>query len=102
VIPRPVGIIGAGAVGQAVGATLTNGQMAGRLLLASRTLQQAAALAADLHDMRAALGHPVAPQAAPVAELHGCEAVIVAVRAPISPTTTPVMCAWAARPRTRT
>nr|BFD88494.1 hypothetical protein StreXyl84_78950 [Streptomyces sp. Xyl84] len=45
--PAPVGVIGAGAVGQTVAATLP-----GRLPVASRVLDQAVALAADLDDMR--------------------------------------------------
>ncbi|MGC9499285.1 NAD(P)-binding domain-containing protein [Streptomyces sp. WG7] len=80
--PAPaVGVIGTGAVGQAVGGSLVASGVAGRLLVASRTVGQAEALADDLEDMRAALGTPVRPGAAQIEELRACAAVVVAVRA---------------------
>lgn len=60
---------------------LISGGLDGRLLVASRTITQAGALAADLDDMRSALRHPAAPQAVPVEELQGCDAVVIAARA---------------------
>lgn len=76
-----VGVIGAGAVGQTVAATLVASGLTGRLLVASRLLDQAAALAADLDDMRQATGSPVRPEACEVAGLADCAAVVVAARA---------------------
>ncbi|MEU3897662.1 NAD(P)-binding domain-containing protein [Streptomyces sp. NPDC045251] len=76
-----VGVIGAGAVGQAVGGALVAAGVCGRLFVVSRAGEQAAALADDLDDMRAALGSPVRPCPAEVLELRDCAAVVVAVRA---------------------
>jgi L-lactate dehydrogenase len=76
-----VGLIGGGAVGQSVGGALVAAGLCARLLIASRTSEQAAALADDLDDMRAALGSPVRPCAAEVAELRDCAAVVIAARA---------------------
>ncbi|MFI2431575.1 NAD(P)-binding domain-containing protein [Streptomyces sp. NPDC018693] len=76
-----VGVVGAGAVGQAVTGALVASGLAARLLVVSRTAGQAAALAADLDDMRATIGSPVRPCAAPEASLMECQAVVVAVRA---------------------
>ncbi|MEV0016728.1 lactate/malate family dehydrogenase [Streptomyces tendae] len=76
-----VGVIGAGAVGQAVGGALVASGVAGQVLVASRTVDQAQALADDLDDMRAALGTQVRSGAAEVGELRACAAVVVAVRA---------------------
>lgn len=81
-----VGIIGAGAVGQAVGGALVAGRACDRLLLASRTVEQAAALADDLGDMSAALGTPVQPRAVQVSELRECAALVLAARAPFTNT----------------
>lgn len=76
-----VGVIGAGAVGQAVGAALVCAGLCDRLLIASRSTDQAAALADDLNDMRAAAGSRVRAHAVPVPELRSCPAVVVAARA---------------------
>ncbi|MBX9395682.1 NAD(P)-binding domain-containing protein [Streptomyces sp. TRM72054] len=78
---RAVGVIGCGAVGQAVGGALVASGLCDLLLLASRAREQAEALATDLDDMRAALGSPAWPRAAEVAALRRCDAVVVAVRA---------------------
>ncbi|TKA12073.1 Rossmann-fold NAD(P)-binding domain-containing protein [Actinacidiphila oryziradicis] len=53
----------------------------GRLLVNSRTAEQAAALAADLDDMRTALRLPVHPLTCQPADLMDCDAVVIAVRA---------------------
>ncbi len=83
-----VGVIGTGAVGQAVcGALLASG-LCDRILVASRTAGQAAALADDLDDMRGALGSRVRPVPAEVEELRTCAAVVVAVRARFENTST--------------
>ena len=75
-----VGVIGAGAVGQAVGAALVCAGLCDRLLITSRSTDQAEALADDLNDLRAASGSRVRAHAVPVAELRSCLAVVVAVR----------------------
>ncbi|MBT2511326.1 NAD(P)-binding domain-containing protein [Streptomyces sp. ISL-98] len=76
-----VGIVGTGAVGQAVATTLVASGICERLLVASRTREQAAALVADLDDMRQSTASPVQPEARRVADLIGCHAVVVAARA---------------------
>ncbi|MFI0192108.1 NAD(P)-binding domain-containing protein [Streptomyces sp. NPDC017082] len=76
-----IGVIGAGAVGQTVAATLVASGLPGRLLVASRLLDQARALVADLDDMRQATGSPVYPEACQAAGLADCAAVVVAARA---------------------
>ncbi|MFM9443537.1 lactate/malate family dehydrogenase [Streptomyces acidiscabies] len=76
-----VGVIGCGAVGQAVGAALVVLGLCDRLLLVSRTAEQATALRDDLDDMRVACGSPVQPYAVRVNELRNCTAVVIAVRA---------------------
>ncbi|OIJ89553.1 lactate/malate family dehydrogenase [Streptomyces colonosanans] len=76
-----LGLVGTGAVGQAVGAALVAAGLCEQLLVASRTHAQAAALADDLDDMRAAIGSPVRPSAAEVPDLRECAAVVVAARA---------------------
>ncbi len=76
-----VGVVGAGAVGQAVSGALVASGLCERLLVTSRTLGQADALAADLDDMRATLNSPVHPRAARLGDLAGCRAVVVAARA---------------------
>ncbi|WP_433445710.1 lactate/malate family dehydrogenase [Nonomuraea sp. CA-141351] len=75
-----VGILGAGAVGQAVAGTLVASGLAQELLVASRTTVQADALAADLDDMRTALGSPARPRACLPQDLADCQAVVIAVR----------------------
>lgn len=49
-----VGVVGAGAVGQAVATALVVAGFCKQLIIASRTLEQATSLAADLDDMRVA------------------------------------------------
>src|SRR5690606_12565810 len=77
-----VGVIGTGAVGQAVGGAVVASGACGTLLVASRTPGQAAALVDDLDDMRTALGSPVRPAVADVARMRReADAVVIAVRA---------------------
>ncbi|MFE9258586.1 lactate dehydrogenase [Streptomyces sp. NPDC006879] len=75
-----IGVIGSGAVGQAVATTLCTTALCRRLLITARTPQQAAALAADIDDMRQATGSPLRAHAGAVADLHTCQAVVIAVR----------------------
>ncbi|MEW2130337.1 lactate/malate family dehydrogenase [Streptomyces sp. NPDC005435] len=83
-----IGVIGAGAVGQTVAAMLVASHLPGRVLVASRLLHQATALAADLDDMRQAMASPVRPEACPVAGLADCAAIVVAARASFTNTHT--------------
>ncbi|WP_200307659.1 lactate/malate family dehydrogenase [Streptomyces adelaidensis] len=83
-----IGVIGAGAIGQTVAATLVASALPGRLLVASRLLDQAHALVADLDDMRQATGSPVRPEAREVADLADCAAVVLAARASFTNTHT--------------
>lgn len=78
---QAIGVIGAGAVGQSIATTLMSSQLPGRLLIASRTLEQAEALAADLEDMRQATGASTRPQGCEVVRMHDCEALVIAARA---------------------
>ncbi|MFD0394357.1 NAD(P)-binding domain-containing protein [Streptomyces nogalater] len=95
-----VGIVGAGAVGQAVATTLCMAGFCRRLLIASRTAEQAAALAADIDDMRQTTASPVHPAPAewstwPTARQWSSSC------APPSPTPGTPTSAWAARSPTR-
>lgn len=76
-----IGIIGTGAVGQAVASTLVAARLGQHLVLKSSTVDQAAACAADVQDMSAALGSRLAVYSADtVDELRDCNAIVVAVR----------------------
>jgi L-lactate dehydrogenase len=75
-----VGIVGTGAVGQAVGGALVTAGLCTRLLVTGRTPEQATALADDLSDMQGAYRSTVRPSAATVADLRNCAAVVVTVR----------------------
>ncbi|MEU8870416.1 NAD(P)-binding domain-containing protein [Streptomyces javensis] len=76
-----VGVVGAGAVGQATAAALVTSGLAARLLVTSRTSSRAAALVADLDDMRTALRGSAHPLACHPADLMDCDAVVIALRA---------------------
>lgn len=78
-----VGVIGAGAVGRAVAAAVVAEGLCNELVLVSRSTDEAAALADDLDDLRVAAGSTVIPAAASTAhELDGCDAIVIAARAP--------------------
>ncbi len=81
-----IGIVGAGAVGHTVAASLVAAGLCEQLLIASRTADQANSMAADLDDMRVALGSPVRPRAVTAPGLADCEVVVVAARARFSNT----------------
>lgn len=53
-----IGVVGAGAVGQAVAMALVAAGLCEQLIIASRTLEQARSMVADLDDMRLALACP--------------------------------------------
>ncbi|MGH3830285.1 MAG: lactate/malate family dehydrogenase [Pseudonocardiaceae bacterium] len=76
-----VGVVGAGSVGHAVATALVATGFCEQLSIASRTLGQATSMAADLDDMRVALGSPTRPHAVTTARLHGCQLVVIAARA---------------------
>ncbi|MFE9000582.1 NAD(P)-binding domain-containing protein [Streptomyces sp. NPDC007875] len=76
-----VGLVGAGAVGQAVATTLCTAGFCHRLVIASRTAEQATALAADIDDMRQATASPLHAHPGRLADLSDCQAVVIAVRA---------------------
>ncbi|MGH3974772.1 MAG: lactate/malate family dehydrogenase [Pseudonocardiaceae bacterium] len=76
-----VGVVGSGAVGQAVATALVAARFCEQLIIVSRTMEQATSMAADLDDMCLALGSPTRPQAATTAGLQDCQVVVVAVRA---------------------
>ncbi|MGP2436998.1 lactate/malate family dehydrogenase [Streptomyces sp. JW3] len=76
-----VGIVGTGAVAQAVGGVLVTARLCSRILVTGRTDEQAAALADDLTDMRTALRSTVHASTATAAGLRNCDAVVVTARA---------------------
>ncbi|WP_406067342.1 NAD(P)-binding domain-containing protein [Streptomyces sp. NBC_01020] len=75
-----VGIVGAGAVGQTLAAGLVAAAFPERLLVVSRQPDQARALAADLQDLALTSRSRTQADAGEVADLHGCDAVVVALR----------------------
>lgn len=76
-----VGVVGAGATGQATAAALIASGLADRLLVTSRTPAHAEALVTDLDDMRTALHKPTRPRPCHPADMMDCDAVVVALRA---------------------
>lgn len=103
---RTVGVIGAGAVGQTVAALLAAEPWCERLLIASRTLEAARGLAADLDDARQLTGG-ARPFTATRADMGDTDALVVCPRATFVNTRTadvrmaglaanaPVIAAWA-------
>lgn len=75
-----VGIVGAGAVGQTLAATLVATGLPERLLVVARRPDQALGLAADLQDLAHTVRSRTAAEAGEVADLHGCDAVLIALR----------------------
>ncbi|MEV5677090.1 lactate dehydrogenase [Streptomyces sp. NPDC052179] len=75
-----VGVVGAGAVGQVLTAGLVSIALSDRLLVVTRRLEQAHGLAADLQDLGAAVGSLTRVEAADAADLHACDAVVIALR----------------------
>ncbi|MEU2823013.1 NAD(P)-binding domain-containing protein [Streptomyces cavourensis] len=75
-----IGVVGAGAVGQVVAAGLVAVELPGRLVVVSRRTEQARGLAADLQDMALSVRSRTGVEAGGVANLHGCDAVVVALR----------------------
>ncbi|MFB8347887.1 lactate/malate family dehydrogenase [Streptomyces niveus] len=75
-----VGIVGAGAVGQTLAAGLVAAALPDRLLVVSRQPDQASALAADLQDLAHAARSRTEVEPGEVADLPGCDAVVIALR----------------------
>ncbi|MCX4550631.1 MULTISPECIES: lactate/malate family dehydrogenase [unclassified Streptomyces] len=75
-----VGIVGAGAVGQTLAASLVAAALPGRLLVVSRQPDQARGLTADLQDLALAAGSRTQVEPGEIADLYGCDAVVVALR----------------------
>ncbi|WP_394813199.1 NAD(P)-binding domain-containing protein [Streptomyces johnsoniae] len=91
---QAVGLIGAGAVGQAVAGALVICGLFSEVLVASRTTEQTSALVADLEDMGTAFASPVRPYAARPVTMANCQAVVAP--GPASPTPKPQTSGWAA------
>lgn len=83
-----IGIVGAGAVGQATAVALTTAGLGDDLILVSRTFPQAAALATDLQDHCTALARRTRTRAGTTTDLRSCDAVVIAARAPFDNTHT--------------
>ncbi|WP_329317311.1 NAD(P)-binding domain-containing protein (plasmid) [Streptomyces sp. NBC_01278] len=75
-----IGIIGAGAIGQAVATTLVASGITDRLLLSSRTVMQAQALTDDTNDMRASTGSRTVASAHRPEDVTEAPAIILAIR----------------------
>lgn len=89
----PVGVIGAGAVGQTVSALLVAAGWCEEILIASGSDRSAAALVTDLQDMAQIVGSPVRAQTAQPADMRDCAAVVVAPGRS-SPTPRPPTSGW--------
>ncbi|MGW1950477.1 lactate/malate family dehydrogenase [Streptomyces sp. NPDC001940] len=76
-----IGLVGAGAVGQGVATALCTAGLSERLLITSRTDDQALALVADIDDLSEATSAPTRPQASTTTGMHACRAVVIAARA---------------------
>ncbi|MFI1956122.1 NAD(P)-binding domain-containing protein [Streptomyces xinghaiensis] len=76
-----VGIVGAGAVGQTLAAGLVSSALPRRLLVVSRQPDQVHGLTADLQDLAQTARSRTRIEAGEVSDLHGCDAVVIALRA---------------------
>jgi L-lactate dehydrogenase len=85
---RTVGIVGTGAVGQAVAALLVGEPWCDRLLIHSRTVNSAAALVTDLDDMALLARTGTRVRTAVLAELDQADAVVICPRATFTNTAT--------------
>ncbi|WP_338485177.1 NAD(P)-binding domain-containing protein [Streptomyces sp. SCSIO 75703] len=75
-----VGIVGAGAVGQTVATSLVAAGLSERLIVVSRRPSQVQGLCADLQDLAHTARSRSLIEAGEVADLHGCDAVVIALR----------------------
>lgn len=83
-----VGLIGAGAVGQAVGTLLVAAGWCDTLMVASGSGRTAASLVTDLEDMAQVTGSPVRAVHTDPAEMGGCDAIVMCPRAVFTNTAT--------------
>ncbi|MFF5563959.1 NAD(P)-binding domain-containing protein [Streptomyces sp. NPDC012623] len=83
-----VGIVGAGGVGQTLATGLVAAALPGRLLVVSRQPARVHGLTADLQDLSLATRSRTAVEAGEVTDLHGCDAVVIALRAEFTNTAT--------------
>jgi L-lactate dehydrogenase len=83
-----VGVIGAGAVGQAIGTLLVASSWCDTVMVASGRPRSAVGLVTDLDDMRQVTASPVRAVHATVAEMAGCAAIVVCPRARFTNTAT--------------
>ncbi|UZI29445.1 lactate/malate family dehydrogenase [Streptomyces sp. VB1] len=75
-----VGVIGAGAVGQALATGLVSVALAERLVVVSRRQEQARGLVADLQDLALSVRSRTQVEAGDTADLNACDAVVVTLR----------------------
>ncbi|WP_242570624.1 NAD(P)-binding domain-containing protein [Streptomyces sp. NP-1717] len=75
-----MGVVGAGAIGQTLAAGLVAAALPGRLLVVSRQPDQVRALTADLQDLAHAARSRTVVEPGEVDDLHGCDAVVIALR----------------------
>ncbi|MEU8623124.1 NAD(P)-binding domain-containing protein [Streptomyces sp. NPDC048623] len=83
-----VGVVGAGAVGQSVGALLVHAGWCEQVLVASGSEVSARGLVTDLEDLAQVTGSPVRVTVAEVAAMEVCDAVVLAPRARFTNTAT--------------
>lgn len=75
-----IGLVGAGAVGQTLAASLVAAGLPERLLIVSRQPGQVQGLTTDLQDLALTARSCTQVEAGEVADLHGCDAVVIALR----------------------
>lgn len=75
-----IGIVGAGAVGQTLATGLVAAALPERLLVVARRPSQVQGLTADLQDLALTTRSRSRVDAGDVADLHGCDAVVIALR----------------------
>ncbi|MEW2128692.1 lactate dehydrogenase [Streptomyces sp. NPDC007259] len=83
-----MGIVGAGAVGQTLAASLVATALPSRLLIVSRQPDQVRGLTADLQDLGLAARSRTTVEAGEIPDLHGCDAVVTALRSAFTNTAT--------------
>ncbi|GGX36433.1 lactate/malate family dehydrogenase [Streptomyces chryseus] len=83
-----IGLIGAGAVGQALGALLVTSRWCDTIVVASGSGRTAAGLVTDLDDMRQVTASPVRVRQTDPARMRSCDAVVVCPRASFTNTAT--------------
>lgn len=82
-----VGIVGAGAVGQTLATSLIAAGLPERLHIVARRPEQVQGLTADLQDLAHTVRSRSRAEAGEVADLRGCNAVVIALRTDFTNTT---------------